>query len=1473
MDDAVLLQYIIQAQDQAKAILESQVGILDAISGALGRTAKAAEDANKPHVQLVATMHDLREALDQTIGKISDYVIESTKTAAGAEMLGTAFHVVGINAGYTSDQLDEQERKMKALGIQTQEARQIMSQMIQSQLDLSKATNLARVSQDLAVIAQMNSSVAAQTIATAIDNQNVKMLRQFGLITNQNVIYAHYAATLHKGVDELTQLEKKQAFLNEVLEFGSRAAGTYNAAMEDAGKRMLSLERYTNETAIAIGNAFLPAMSAIVDTLIDVNKALTEFATNHQMATSIIGGFIATFTILVGLLAGAAVIFNTVSAAAAGLGIALTGPVGLGIAAAVAGVSLLVAAWLGWKQTTDEVAKKQEEISAKFGENVTKLTEYRNALVELSNSSQDSTEKQKQFNEIVKKIEEQLKGPMPDNIKTIDQAIKYLNETIKTQQSLKWDQDLKAIDKQLKASGVSAKEAADKYAELEKRMLEIKKAGVDPNSGEAIAIQKQIDALKPLLEARQKVAAQESAAAEERKKTIAAQQAEQNMMDKAEKIMKDKIVSMTQLTGKQKELNELVEFEVKQGANKTLVLAALKSKYEEIAKAEVMLGGSVDKTTAAVLASIKAGEERYSNIEKNRKDAIKAAEAERDAASSIDQLSGAQIEAIRYYHEKGKTVDEIVKILQVYKKQVKDVVEGDKDAIKVHKEEASVIDGVSTSFENLGKKLEDDAKFVKDYVAAMEKVNAISGSAASQTQGILNDLFMNDFDKKREDIKTKINDLLGEINQMFEHQTDANAEAVMATWQAAYDNIMALFGAQNAVVDQAENAADAAATAASKKVHDEMSKGFTSAFVDSLSALPGLFQNAMTGGGGFGGFAKAMGSKLGSDLFGSLFGHISGTKDGVAFGGSGIAGLMEKGLGAIGIAGKALNFIPFIGPAIGAMLPMIVGAFFKPEYKKIMKDVGRDWGVNISEGLAKEIEGLEKKFHVGRQVAEILDMDKIIKEGGGLNTSNFDNYVGKLRDVFSLIKSGQMSVAQGQEVLNKNWKEFLQVGTDAYGRWDARLKEIAMLNNEIGTQSKEIQDSLKQQATAAGTAFEAVMHGYDDEIKSYDEIHSKMEDLNKQWDELNKKPGEHRAELDKITKEWQTLRDQQKAAGAAAKESLENLGIQAIAAFAAGIQSGMTFTEALKNASGGITQLQKAFEDLGIATDNAALQALFMQNTILQKNPNLLAALDGLANGFVALDNLGIMNEKTFKSMQKTGLEMYTKLQAQVAAVGGTTRDALLPMQHYLHEAQREAEALGIPLDENTQRLIDQSKELGIWKEEAKSSTQKMLDALNHIADALDRVINKILGIPDKDVDINVHTNYDTSGQPPQLPPGVPVPVPGGSDFPGPGEIPPVPGAADGVFATQPTLRVFGEGGEPELGGPVDFMTKALVGALQRVNSPQGGGTGQPIQLTVHVHADLGENSISTKLIPGINRTYANNTNGARTALQEALGI
>lgn len=228
---------------------------------------------------------------------------------------------------------------------------------------------------------------------------------------------------------------------------------------------------------------------------------------------------------------------------------------------------------------------------------------------------------------------------------------------------------------------------------------------------------------------------------------------------------------------------------------------------------------------------------------------------------------------------------------------------------------------------------------------------------------------------------------------------------------------------------------------------------------------------------------------------------------------------------------------------------------------------------------------------------------------------------------------------------------------------------------------------------------------------------------------------------------YHKAKDAQDAAANAAKDQLETLGRSGVAAFAAAVASGMSWSEAMKAIQPGISELRKAYEDLGLQTENAGLQALFVANTILDNNPDLITAVQGLVGESTALANMGLLNVDTFADMEKTGAATYAQLQAAAAAAGGSTRDALMPMQDWLHQAAAEADQYGFALDENTQRMIDQSKELGIWKDAGATTAGTQTDLFKGILQVLELIGTQLGATIPKNLQDLATASTDSAGK------------------------------------------------------------------------------------------------------------------------------
>jgi len=192
-------------------------------------------------------------------------VKQSIDARARVDTLAVSLGVVGGNAGYSKEEIDGYVESVVKMGITHKQANENLLRMAQSEIDLSKASDLARTSQDAAVIAGINSSDAFGRILHGITTLQPEIFRNIGLTIDLEGAYRKFADQAGKGVTALTLTEKRQAALNAVMEAGKNIAGTYEAAMGSVGKILGSLDRYHEEIQYSLGEMFQPSYLALVE--------------------------------------------------------------------------------------------------------------------------------------------------------------------------------------------------------------------------------------------------------------------------------------------------------------------------------------------------------------------------------------------------------------------------------------------------------------------------------------------------------------------------------------------------------------------------------------------------------------------------------------------------------------------------------------------------------------------------------------------------------------------------------------------------------------------------------------------------------------------------------------------------------------------------------------------------------------------------------------------------------------------------------------------------------------------------------------------------------------------------------------------------------------------------------------------------------------------------------------------------------
>lgn len=357
-----------------RAILEDKdfqrglAAYLKGVDKATGQTERAADKISKDTEKIGKSWEESGKKVGTAAAVMGAAMValltKFTLTAARTQELGIVLNVVGRNIGKNVKQMKAFEVGVKSMGITTQAARQSLIQMAQANIDLSHATDLARLAQDAAVIAGLDSSQAFNTLITGIQRGSLIVLRTMGLTVSWENAYKDFAETLGKTQSELTLQEKLTARVGEVMRAGANIAGTYEAAMGSAGKQMRSMKRYTEELQNQLGEHLLPVMGAGVSATTDFLKVMLDLPTPVKATIVQVGALAAVVTTL----GGAAL---------------LAGPRLLGLLAAMAPLAIPVAAIAAIAGTVVYLTELEKAHRAEAGAILDSAASYSNYLYRL----------------------------------------------------------------------------------------------------------------------------------------------------------------------------------------------------------------------------------------------------------------------------------------------------------------------------------------------------------------------------------------------------------------------------------------------------------------------------------------------------------------------------------------------------------------------------------------------------------------------------------------------------------------------------------------------------------------------------------------------------------------------------------------------------------------------------------------------------------------------------------------------------------------------------------------------------------------------------------------------------------------------------------------------------------------------------------------------------------------------------------
>ena len=219
-------------------------------------------------------------------------VVRMTKEAAKLQSMERAFGSLSggaSNAAIAVDKLKEATNGTLSEFDLFQQANNAMILGVTKNSD--EMAQMFDMAQRLGNALGKDTKLSIESLVTGIGRQSRLMLDNIGIIVKADQAYAAYAAELGTTADNLTQSEKKQAFMNAALDAARDKLTSLPPEILNADQKFQALSASLDDASKSIGKAFLPLAEKLATALTDVMRGVTPERV-QALATVISGALV-----------------------------------------------------------------------------------------------------------------------------------------------------------------------------------------------------------------------------------------------------------------------------------------------------------------------------------------------------------------------------------------------------------------------------------------------------------------------------------------------------------------------------------------------------------------------------------------------------------------------------------------------------------------------------------------------------------------------------------------------------------------------------------------------------------------------------------------------------------------------------------------------------------------------------------------------------------------------------------------------------------------------------------------------------------------------------------------------------------------------------------------------------------------------------------------------------------------------------
>ena len=209
------------------------------------------------------------------IGVVSKGIVDLVEESAKVEALEVGFDNLGRSINMSAEGFkkleDATDGTMSKSELFKQANNAMMLGVVKSEDEMAKLFDTA---QRLGQVLGRDTANSIESIVTGMGRQSRLMLDNLGIIVKSETAYKKYADTLGLSADQLTDLQKKEAFNEEVLAISAKMVEKLGDEYLNSLSNVQRMKVATENLRVAMGEALAPVLKIISDSLITISKLL-----------------------------------------------------------------------------------------------------------------------------------------------------------------------------------------------------------------------------------------------------------------------------------------------------------------------------------------------------------------------------------------------------------------------------------------------------------------------------------------------------------------------------------------------------------------------------------------------------------------------------------------------------------------------------------------------------------------------------------------------------------------------------------------------------------------------------------------------------------------------------------------------------------------------------------------------------------------------------------------------------------------------------------------------------------------------------------------------------------------------------------------------------------------------------------------------------------------------------------------------